>query len=338
MSSQIWARSRWPKASLGVWLFRLARHRALLSTFAALIVIVGASPSPRADSGLPESIVPAASTPPAMMREVHCSVLTTAPDGSWGVSIRQPITEAVANSVAMHGYYRGSKGVAACAAWKKHIEGLIREHFQADDLTESESMAFSSEAYSADVLCTFGRYAEGQVVYEAIRIDPVERPKLETHDKASPPRADSDLPEYIVPPGSTPPVVLREAPYTVLTMAPDGSWGVATSIFIREAITGAMTDCMLMSGRKLGCGYISKAGRGDWVLGVRCGSENILAASKILANAELAAFNRETELRQDGRNMPPCFRLVTVHPDGLVADTKTRVPTLTLEPTGVTRD
>jgi hypothetical protein len=152
------------------------------------------------------------------------------------------------------------------------------------------------------------------------------------------PRADSGLPESIVPAASTPPVVLREARYTVLTMAPDGSWGVATSIFIREAITGAMTDCMLMSGRKLGCGYISKAGRGDWVLGVRCGSENILAASKILANAELAAFNRETELRQDGRNMPPCFRLVTVHPDGLVADTKTRVPTLTLEPTGASRD
>ena len=148
----------------------------------------------------------------------------------------------------------------------------------------------------------------------------------------------SDLPEYIVPPASTPPVVLREAPYTVLTMAPDGSWGVATSIFIREAITGAMTDCMSMSGRKLGCGYMSKAGRGEWVLGVRCGSENILAASKMLANAELAAFNRETELRQHGRNMPPCFRLVTVHPDGLVADTKTRVPTLTLEHTGVNRN
>jgi hypothetical protein len=102
-------------------------------------------------------------------------------------------------------------------------------------------------------------------------------------------RADSDLPEYIVPPASTPPAMMREAPYTVLTMAPDGSWGVATSIFIREAITGAMTDCMWMSGRKLGCGYMSKAGRGDWVLGVRCGSENILAASKILANAELGS-------------------------------------------------
>ena len=79
-------------------------------------------------------------------------------------------------------------------------------------------------------------------MYEAIRIGPVERPTLETQDKTSPPRADSDLPEYIVPPASTPPVVFREAPYTVLTMAPDGSWGVATSIFIRQAITEAMSE------------------------------------------------------------------------------------------------
>ena len=151
-------------------------------------------------------------------------------------------------------------------------------------------------------------------MYEAIRVGPVERPNLETQDKVSPPSADSDLPEYIVPP--TPPVVLREAPYTVLTMAPDGSWGVATSIFLGEAITGAMADCMWMSGPKLGCGYMSKATRGSWLLGVRCGSENIISAHKILANAELAAFHRETELRQEGEACRhasvwlPCIRTV----------------------------
>ena len=151
-------------------------------------------------------------------------------------------------------------------------------------------------------------------------------------------RADSG-PRYIIPSASTPPMILREAPHTVLTMAPDGSWGSATSIFIRQAITDAIANCVAMSGPKLGCGYMSKTVQGGWLLGVRCGSENILAVSKLLANAELAAFNRETELRQDGRKMPPCFRLVTVDPDGFVANTsRTRVPTLTLEQTGVIRD
>ena len=175
-------------------------------------------------------------------------------------------------------------------------------------------------------------------MYEAIRIGPVERPTLETQDKTSPPRADSDLPEYIVPPASTPRVVFREAPYTVLTMAPDGSWGVATRTFIHQAITEAMTNCVAMSGPKLGCGYTSKTIQGGWMLGVRCGSENILAANKSLANAELAAFNRETVLRQDGRKMPTCFRWVTVDPDGFVAHTTIRQPALTLEPAGVIRN
>ena len=107
---------------------------ALLSTFAALAVIVGASNSTRADSG-PRYIIPPAATLPVMVREAPHTVLTMAPDGSWGVSIRQAITEAKANSVTMHEYYMGSKGAAACAEWKKHIAGLIRQHFQADDIT-----------------------------------------------------------------------------------------------------------------------------------------------------------------------------------------------------------
>jgi hypothetical protein len=149
------------------------------------------------------------------------------------------------------------------------------------------------------------------------------------------PHAGNDVPEYILPPASTPPVM---APFTVLTMAPNGSWGSATSISIRQAITEAMANCVAMSGPKLGCGYTSKTIQGGWMLAVRCGSENILAASKILANAELAAFNKETELRHDGRKMQPCFRLLTVDPNGFVAHRTIRVPTLTLEQTGVIRD
>jgi hypothetical protein len=151
------------------------------------------------------------------------------------------------------------------------------------------------------------------------------------------PHAGNDILEYIVPPASTP-RVMREAPFTVLTIAPNGSWGSATSIFLRQAITEAMANCVAMSGSKLGCGYTSKTIQGGWMLGVRCGSENILAASKVLANAELAAFNRETELRQDGRKMPPCFRLITVDPDGFVVHTTIKVPPLTLKQTGVIRD
>jgi hypothetical protein len=137
---------------------------------------------------------------------------------------------------------------------------------------------------------------------------------------SSPPDAETDLTEYIVPPVSPAAAFpVPEDPFTVLTMAADGSWGVATSIFIGEAISGAMAECKAMSGPKLGCGALSKTGRAAWVLGVRCGRENILVADKILANAELAALNRETELRHVyAKNMPSCVRIVTVDPDGMV--------------------
>ena len=137
---------------------------------------------------------------------------------------------------------------------------------------------------------------------------------------SSPPDAETDLTEYIVPPVSPAAAFpVPEDPFTVLTMAADGSWGVATSIFIGEAISGAMAECKVMSGPKLGCGALSKTGRAAWVLGVRCGRENILVADKILANAELAALNRETELRHVyAKNMPSCVRIVTVDPDGMV--------------------
>ena len=133
-------------------------------------------------------------------------------------------------------------------------------------------------------------------------------------------RAETDLTEYIVPP-LFPAIAfpVPEDPFTVLTMAPDGSWGVATSIFIGEAISGAMAECKAMTGPKLGCGALSKTGRAAWVLGVRCGRENILVADKLLANAELAALNRETELRQVyAKNIPSRLRIVTVDPDGMV--------------------
>jgi hypothetical protein len=58
------------------------------------------------------------------------------------------------------------------------------------------------------------------------------------------PHAQTSLPEYVVPPTTVPvtPLRVREEAYTVLTMAPDGSWGAATSVFIGDAISGALAE------------------------------------------------------------------------------------------------
>jgi hypothetical protein len=108
--------------------------------------------------------------------------------------------------------------------------------------------------------------------------------------------------------------------FTVLTMAPDGAWGAATDSHIHVAIHQALSDCTAMSGKELGCGADLTTVRGGWSLGIRCGDENIIVADRQLAEAERRASRRERELREYYlRAMPPCARVVTVDPNGVVA-------------------
>jgi hypothetical protein len=108
--------------------------------------------------------------------------------------------------------------------------------------------------------------------------------------------------------------------FTVLTMAPDGAWGAATDSHIHVAIHQALSNCTAMSGKELGCGADLTTVRGGWSLGIRCGDENIIVADRQLAEAERRASRRERELREYYlRAMPPCARVVTVDPNGVVA-------------------
>jgi hypothetical protein len=106
---------------------------------------------------------------------------------------------------------------------------------------------------------------------------------------------------------------------TVLTIAPDGSWGTATDHSINTAITAAIANCKKMYQEKIGCGSQFTTIRAGWSLVIRCGRENIIVAKKTLANAEQAAINRENELRRlYVPNMPRCMRVATVDPHGAI--------------------
>lgn len=107
--------------------------------------------------------------------------------------------------------------------------------------------------------------------------------------------------------------------FTVLTMAPDGAWGTATDPRINRAIFLAIGNCKAMSEMVLGCGAYMTTVRGGWSLGIRCGRENIIVADRNLAEAEQRARRREAELRERYvPDMPPCARVVTVDPNGIV--------------------
>lgn len=107
---------------------------------------------------------------------------------------------------------------------------------------------------------------------------------------------------------------------TVLTIAPDGTWGVATDALVSRAIALAIADCKRKHRREIGCGHRLTSIRAGWSLAFRCGNENVIVAEGSLADAERLARRREDELRtMYVPDMPACVRTVTVDPHGVVA-------------------
>jgi hypothetical protein len=110
-----------------------------------------------------------------------------------------------------------------------------------------------------------------------------------------------------------------EADWTVVTLANDGAWGAATEPSAGQAIAKAIRHCKATSRTGLGCGAQFRAIRAGWIVAYRCGAENIVAAERLLADAEQAARRREIELRVSyARDLPPCRPSLTVGPRGEV--------------------
>jgi hypothetical protein len=127
-------------------------------------------------------------------------------------------------------------------------------------------------------------------------------------------------------------IVPDQDDWTVVTMAPDGSWGSATELSVNQALVKAIGNCKAMSGAKIGCGAQFRAIQAGWMVATRCGGTNILVAERRLADAEQAAGRRETDLRKlYAPDLPPCRRVLTVNPRGgvIVATSQDAVGTAT---------
>jgi hypothetical protein len=106
---------------------------------------------------------------------------------------------------------------------------------------------------------------------------------------------------------------------TVVAIAPDGTWGVATEPSSSRAIANAIGDCRTRYQRAIGCGHRITSIRAGWSLAIRCGDNTIVVAARSLREAEQHAADRELELRQAyAPDMPPCVRVVSVDPSGAV--------------------
>jgi len=120
-------------------------------------------------------------------------------------------------------------------------------------------------------------------------------------------------------------IVPDDHDWTVVTMAPDGSWGAATEPSVGQALAKAIGNCKAMSRTEIGCGAQSRAMQAGWILATRCGDRNIVVAERLLADAEQATRKREIDLRQFyAPDMPPCRRVLTVNPRGAVVVAKSQ--------------
>ena len=104
--------------------------------------------------------------------------------------------------------------------------------------------------------------------------------------------------------------------WTVLTVARDGSWGVASSDLQSRAAAEAIRFCKAMAMSSSDCGAPLKAARGGWAIANLCGDQAVIATGSTLREAEKEALNYEIGLQMFYiPDLQPCRRVVTVNPD-----------------------
>jgi hypothetical protein len=101
---------------------------------------------------------------------------------------------------------------------------------------------------------------------------------------------------------------------TVVTLAGDGSWGVATAASQGPAIASAIRDCRAMAGGASDCGAQFATTRGGWVVAKLCGGHKIIVSAETRQAADQAAMVRELALKR----LHVCTRVLTVGPHGVV--------------------
>ena len=117
--------------------------------------------------------------------------------------------------------------------------------------------------------------------------------------------------------------------WTVLTMAQDGSWGVACHGSQWRAMAEAMRFCRSMAGASgaSDCGANFATTRGGWIVANLCGDYKVLATGATLSEAETEALNREISLQlQFVPDLPPCRRVVTVDAGRSTIVSSLRIP------------
>jgi hypothetical protein len=124
----------------------------------------------------------------------------------------------------------------------------------------------------------------------------------------------------------TPGAAQDEPDWTVVTVARNGAWGVASANLRSEAIATALRRCRSMSDEDSDCGAELVSFRSGCALAMLCGDYRVLVAGNNGHEVELLAQQRIFILRElYAPDFPPCRLLLSLDPDGnLTAFTKAK--------------
>ena len=94
------------------------------------------------------------------------------------------------------------------------------------------------------------------------------------------------------------PSAAEEANWTVLTVARNGSWGIASARTQGEAIADALLRCRAMTGDASDCGAEFVAFRSGVALALMCGDHHVIVTANDLEEADGLALDRLLALRR----------------------------------------
>ena len=117
----------------------------------------------------------------------------------------------------------------------------------------------------------------------------------------------------------------EETNWTVLTVAGNGSWGIASARTQGEAITGALLRCQAMTADESDCGAEFVAFRSGVALALMCGDHRVIVTANDSEEAENSALDRLVALRGlYGADFPGCQHLLRIDSHGALTTFKAR--------------
>ena len=117
----------------------------------------------------------------------------------------------------------------------------------------------------------------------------------------------------------------EETNWTVLTVARNGGWGIATAPTQGEAIAGAVFRCQAMTAGESDCGAELVAFKSGLAMALLCGDHRVIVTANDVGEADGFALDRLVLLREVyGSDFPVCQHLLQIDAHGALTTFKAK--------------